>query len=144
MTLRPRRQADIDLLVDEPGRQRGAAERALARLEGGLDLALELVHARAEFPALLGREPAQGLHQAGDAALLAEHRHARGFEGGQVGRLLHGAQRLAAYRRKIVHPSLTPNRTRKREPAVQAPSIGFLRPCRLMRHDKVYLRAAWA
>jgi hypothetical protein len=87
---------------------------------------------RAPIRALLGRETAQRLHQAGDAALLAERRHARDLEGGQVGRLLHGAERLAAYRRKIVHPSLSqtedrsPNRTRKREPAVQAPSFGFL------------------
>jgi hypothetical protein len=102
------------LLGDQPGFERGGAERALARFERGLDLALELVHPRAEFLALLGCEPAQRLHQAGDAALLAEHGHARGFQRAEVGGGLDGVKRLAANRRKIVHLSHSRNRTRKK------------------------------
>ena len=117
------RQADVDLLGDKLCRQRRRGERALADFECRFDLALELVHLRAEFAALFGRHRAQCLHQAGDAALLAEDGHARNLERRQIGGGRHGVQRLAAYGRKITHPSLTPNRTRKREPAVQAPSL---------------------
>src|SRR4029079_15282451 len=91
-----------------------------------LDLALELVDLRAELTALVGRQAAQRLHQAGDAALLAEGGHARGIDGGEVRRLLHRDQRFAAYGRKISHLSLSKSRHEKREPAVQAPSLRSL------------------
>ena len=110
VTFRPHRQGDIDLLGDEPGGERGGAEHRLARLERGLDLALELVDPRAELLALLGGERAQRLHQAGDAALLAEGRHAHGLERAEIGRLLDGAERLVTNRRKIFHRQLQTKR----------------------------------
>ena len=52
--------------------QRGPGEVRLARVEGGGDRLLQGVQALAGLAPLLGAEPAEGLHELGDLALLAQ------------------------------------------------------------------------
>ena len=70
--LRARRQSDVDPLLGEARVQRGPGEVRLARVQGGGDRLLQGVEALAGLAPLLGAEAAEGLHELGDLALLAQ------------------------------------------------------------------------
>ena len=74
------RQRDVDGLVLECVLEGGGLHLGVALVEHALDQLAHLVGALAHDGAILGGELAHHAHQAGDAALAAEQRDARGLE----------------------------------------------------------------
>src|SRR5690606_28105322 len=111
----------------EPRVERRGAQGRLARLDRAADLVLQQIE---RLPGLLARfrvEPAQRLHHAGDAALLAESLDARTLERVEIARRTDGGKQLALHVIEIFHAALPAFRRsdarRRRSRPTKAPAV---------------------